>query len=92
MTGPNYLDWFGSQAQLVVTEPELVKEILNNKNENYPKIDLEGYARKLLGDGLSSSKGEKWVKLRKLANQVFHAESLKVINITIFYIITFWSY
>lgn len=49
MTGPNYLDWFGSQAQLVVTEPELVKEILNNKNENYPKIDLEGYARKLLG-------------------------------------------
>lgn len=85
MTGPNYLDWFGSQAQLVVTEPELVKEILNNKNENYPKIDLEGYARKLLGDGLSSSKGEKWVKLRKLANQVFHAESLKV-NITIFYI------
>lgn len=92
MTGPNYLDWFGSQAQLVVTEPELVKEILNNKNENYPKIDLEGYARKLLGDGLSSSKGEKWVKLRKLANQVFHAESLKV-NITIFYIFYFfWSY
>lgn len=89
MTGPNYLDWFGSQAQLVVTEPELVKEILNNKNENYPKIDLEGYARKLLGDGLSSSKGEKWVKLRKLANQVFHAESLKV-NITIFYIFFFF--
>lgn len=67
-----------------MTEPELVKEILNNKNENYPKIDLDGYARKLLGDGLSSSKGEKWVKLRKLANQVFHAESLKV-NITNFF-------
>ncbi|KAL3830597.1 hypothetical protein ACJIZ3_019399 [Penstemon smallii] len=75
--GANFLNWYGPQAQLVVTEAELVKEILNNKNDNYPKIDLEGYAKKLLGDGLSSSKGEKWAKMRKLANHVFHAESLK---------------
>lgn len=74
------MTWYGPQAQLVVTEPELVKEILTNKNDNYPKIDLEGYAKKLLGDGLSSSKGEKWVKMRKLANHVFHAESLKVMR------------
>ncbi|KAK3027257.1 hypothetical protein RJ639_041203 [Escallonia herrerae] len=72
-----FLNWYGPQAQLVVTESELIKEILNNRNEAYPKIDLEGYAKKLLGDGLSSTKGEKWVKLRKLANHVFHAESLK---------------
>ncbi|XP_075522228.1 LOW QUALITY PROTEIN: cytochrome P450 CYP749A22-like [Primulina tabacum] len=75
--GANFLTWYGPQAQLVVTQPELVKEILANKNCNYPKIDLEGYAKKLLGDGLSSSKGEKWAKMRKLANHVFHAESLK---------------
>ncbi|KAL3501533.1 hypothetical protein ACH5RR_035982 [Cinchona calisaya] len=75
--GATYLNWYGLQPQLVVTEPELVKEILNNKNDNYPKIDLEGYARKLLGDGLSSSKGEKWANMRNLANKVFHAESLK---------------
>ncbi|CAI9096418.1 OLC1v1032565C1 [Oldenlandia corymbosa var. corymbosa] len=75
--GPTYLNWHGTQAQLVVTEPDLVKEILNNKNGEYPKIDLEGYAKLLLGDGLSSSKGEKWARMRKLANQVFHAESLK---------------
>ncbi|KAL0446978.1 UNVERIFIED_CONTAM: cytochrome [Sesamum latifolium] len=75
--GANFLNWYGPQAQLVVTEAELVKEILNNKDENYPKIDLEGYAMKLLGDGLSSSKGQKWARMRKLANNVFHAESLK---------------
>ncbi|XP_027152521.1 cytochrome P450 CYP749A22-like [Coffea eugenioides] len=75
--GATYLNWYGPQPQLVVTEPELVKEILNNKNGDYPKIDLEGYAKKLLGDGLSASKGEKWARMRKLANQVFHAESLK---------------
>ncbi|XP_059648720.1 cytochrome P450 CYP749A22-like [Cornus florida] len=75
--GKNFLNWYGPQAQLVVTEAELVKEILNNREDAYPKIELEGYAKKLLGDGLSSSKGEKWAKLRKLANHVFHAESLK---------------
>ncbi|KAI3452927.1 hypothetical protein Pfo_009590 [Paulownia fortunei] len=75
--GANFLNWYGPQAQLVVTEAELVKEILNNKDGNYPKIDLEGYAKKLLGDGLSSSKGKKWAKMRKITNKVFHAESLK---------------
>ncbi|KZV48062.1 hypothetical protein F511_31037 [Dorcoceras hygrometricum] len=75
--GANFLTWYGFQAQLVVNEPELVKEILTNKNDSYPKIDLEGYAKKLLGDGVSSSKGEKWAKMRKLVNHVFHSESLK---------------
>lgn len=63
---------------MVVTEAKLVKEILNDKDGNYPKIDLEGYAKKLLGDGVSSSKGQKWAKMRKLSNNVFHSESLKV--------------
>ncbi|CAI9278801.1 unnamed protein product [Lactuca saligna] len=75
--GRNFLNWYGSQAQLVITEAELIKEILYNKDDVYPKIELEGHAKKLLGDGLSSTKGDKWTKLRKLANGVFHAESLK---------------
>ncbi|XP_055809866.1 cytochrome P450 CYP749A22-like [Solanum dulcamara] len=75
--GANFLYWYGLQPELVVTEPELVKEILSNRNNNYPKIDLEGFSKKLFGDGVASSKGEKWVKMRKLANRVFHGESLK---------------
>ncbi|XP_047977898.1 cytochrome P450 CYP749A22-like [Salvia hispanica] len=75
--GENYLNWYGFQPQLVVTEAELVKEILNNKGGDYPKIDLDGFAKKLLGDGVSSSKGQKWKRMRKLANNSFHAESLK---------------
>ncbi|TXG56671.1 hypothetical protein EZV62_017984 [Acer yangbiense] len=38
---------------------------------------LEGYVKKLLGDGLVMTEGEKWFKLRKLANNAFHGESLK---------------
>ncbi|KAH0643390.1 hypothetical protein KY289_034364 [Solanum tuberosum] len=50
--GPNFLYWYGLQPELVVTEPELLNEILSNRNNNYPKMDLEGFPKKLLGDGL----------------------------------------
>ncbi|KAK4598908.1 hypothetical protein RGQ29_016096 [Quercus rubra] len=33
----NYLQWFGLKAQLVVTELELIKGIMNNRDNNYPK-------------------------------------------------------
>ncbi|KAL5828588.1 hypothetical protein ACOSQ3_018056 [Xanthoceras sorbifolium] len=75
--GKNFINWYGHQAQLVVTEPELIKEILNNKDGSYPKTKLRGYVKKLLGDGLVTSQGEKWFKQRKLANHAFHGESLK---------------
>jgi cytochrome P450 len=76
--GKNYLQWFGPQAQMVITEPELIKEILNNRDNAYPKQDVGDYMKKLLGDGLVTSDGEKWAKMRKLANYAFHADSLKV--------------
>ncbi|KAA8532863.1 hypothetical protein F0562_033020 [Nyssa sinensis] len=75
--GMNFLNWHGSEAQLFVTESELIKEILNNREGAYPKMDMEGYAKKLLGEALITNEGEKWAKIRKLANHTFHAESLK---------------
>lgn len=74
----NFLNWYGPQAQLVVTEPEMIKEILNNRDGAYEKAEALVFAKKLLGDGLATSKGEKWAKQRKLANHAFHAEGLKV--------------
>ncbi|KAK3222802.1 hypothetical protein Dsin_009827 [Dipteronia sinensis] len=75
--GKNFIIWYGHRPQLVVMEPEQIKEILNNKDGSYPKSKLEGYAKKLLGDGLVTSEGEKWFQQRKLANHAFHGESLK---------------
>ncbi|XP_057481380.1 cytochrome P450 CYP749A22-like [Actinidia eriantha] len=75
--GKNFLIWSGPKAQLVITELEFVKEILNNREKCYPKMDTVGYVKKLIGDGLATSEGEKWAKLRKLANHAFHGESLK---------------
>ncbi|CAL8095443.1 unnamed protein product [Prunus armeniaca] len=53
--GKNFLQWYGSQAQLVIGEPELCKEILNNKHRAYPKREPQAYVKKLLGDGLAST-------------------------------------
>ncbi|XP_019149817.1 PREDICTED: cytochrome P450 CYP749A22-like [Ipomoea nil] len=75
--GANFLYWLGPQPELVVTEAELVKEILSDRKGDYPKIELQGFSRRLLGDGIGSSKGEKWARMRKLANNVFHGESLR---------------
>nr|POF06024.1 cytochrome p450 [Quercus suber] len=78
----NYLQWFGPKAQLVVTEPELIKEIMNNRDNAYSKPEAGNYAKKLLGDGLVTSESEKWANMWKLANYAFHAESLKVKRLT----------
>ncbi|KAI3467212.1 hypothetical protein Pfo_023875 [Paulownia fortunei] len=75
--GNNFLIWIGHQPQIIVTEPELVKEILTNKEGVYQKIKPVGHVKKLLGDGLVVAEGEKWSRLRKLANHAFHGENLK---------------
>ncbi|XP_022722687.1 cytochrome P450 CYP749A22-like [Durio zibethinus] len=75
--GKNYLSWDGVRAQLVITEPELIKEVLKNSENAFPKTKLTIYTSRLLGDGLLSTEGEKWAKQRKLADYVFHGESLK---------------
>nr|XP_048318784.1 cytochrome P450 CYP749A22-like isoform X2 [Ziziphus jujuba var. spinosa] len=73
----NYLQWYGTVAQLVVTESELIKEILSNKDGAFPKFETQPLVKKLLGDGLVNNEGEMWAKLRRLANHAFHGESLK---------------
>ncbi|GMN42051.1 hypothetical protein TIFTF001_011266 [Ficus carica] len=76
MYGRNFLQWIGTQHQLIITELELIKEVFNNKNTDYSKTKSKGF-EKIFGDGLVITTGEKWAKLRKLAIHTFHAESLK---------------
>ncbi|CAL5354941.1 unnamed protein product [Camellia sinensis] len=75
--GENYLQWRGPQPQLVVTETQLIKEILNNKDGAFVKTKPSSYGKKLIGDGIVVTRGEKWSKLRKISNYAFHAENLK---------------
>lgn len=75
--GKNFVCWRGPQALLVVSEPEMIKEALSNKNGAYPKPKIEGLAKKLITGGIVAARGEEWYKLRKIANHTFNGESLK---------------
>lgn len=75
--GRSLLKWHGPRPQLVVNEPELIKEILNNREGAYIKAPLTGYLLKLLGDGLVTTEGKKWARQRKIANHAFRAQHVK---------------
>ncbi|XP_017633854.1 cytochrome P450 CYP749A22-like [Gossypium arboreum] len=75
--GKNFVYWDGARAELVISEPELVKEVLKNSENIFQKVKLPEISRKLMGNGLAFTEGEKWAKYRKLANHTFHGESLK---------------
>ncbi|KAK8948628.1 Cytochrome P450 734A1 [Platanthera zijinensis] len=76
-TGRNILTWHGPTPRLVVGEPELAKEILSDRDGLFPKYEPPVFMKKLLGDGLVTSTGQKWARQRKLATQAFHTENLK---------------
>ncbi|KAH0467435.1 hypothetical protein IEQ34_004673 [Dendrobium chrysotoxum] len=75
--GRNVLTWHGSTPRLVVGETELVKEILSDREGGFPKYEPPEFMKKLLGDGLVTASGQKWVRQRKLATHAFRSESLK---------------
>ncbi|KAL4567992.1 hypothetical protein LXL04_023591 [Taraxacum kok-saghyz] len=72
-----FLDWYGPQPELVIMDPQIIKEIASNRNVSLERPDLGSYHKKILGDGLVTSKGEKWARQRKLANHAFSVESSK---------------
>ncbi|ONI06193.1 hypothetical protein PRUPE_5G046700 [Prunus persica] len=53
--GKTFLQWDGPQPVLVIVDPELCKEILNNKHRAYPKSNPVAFVMKLLGNGLVMS-------------------------------------
>lgn len=70
--------WAGPAPRLVIMNPEMVKEVLNN-NFKYPKPKPHPiYKIFIQGLASTSSEGSKWTKRRRLLNPAFHTENLKV--------------
>lgn len=64
---------------VVVTEPELVKEILATQMKSFSKSELEVHVvSQIIGLGLNNVEGEKWALYRRTLNPAFHLEALKV--------------
>lgn len=69
--------WLGPTPAVMITEPELVKEVLS-KNNLYLKQQTSNPLAKLLALGLVTYDKSKWSKHRKIINPAFHLDKLKV--------------
>ncbi|CAL1395189.1 unnamed protein product [Linum trigynum] len=77
--GKNFVFWIGPRPQMVLGEPDLIKEVLSNKDRIFSKSELlSPYVRKIFGQGIVNSEGEKWVKVRRMADFALHGDNLKV--------------
>ncbi|KEH36885.1 putative 11-oxo-beta-amyrin 30-oxidase [Medicago truncatula] len=73
--GKNPFIWSGTTPRLILTEPELIKDVLNRTSElQKPKYEIF----KFLFSGLIIHEGEKWRKHRRLMNAAFQLEKLKI--------------
>ncbi|TYH15352.1 hypothetical protein ES288_A05G034800v1 [Gossypium darwinii] len=73
--------WTGTRPRLIIQDPEMMKEVLANKQGHFQKPPLNPQIL-ILSRGISTLEGEQWYKRRKMINPAFHLEKLKVPSIT----------
>ncbi|XP_057790022.1 cytochrome P450 72A397-like isoform X1 [Salvia miltiorrhiza] len=69
--------WSGPRPCIILTDPELVKEVLT-KSYLYLKPENTNPMTKLLAQGLVSYEKDEWAKHRKIINPAFHLDKLKL--------------
>ncbi len=75
--GDKFFYSYGPIFKIVVTDPNLVKEILTNKL--YYKESLNFMVKfAFFGEGLFTLNGRNWVERRQIMEPSFHHEALKV--------------
>lgn len=67
----------GPQRAYLVSSPDLIKRIVLDNRENYPKGDVYDAFRLLVGNGLVTSDGSFWRRQRRMIQPSFQRESLK---------------
>ncbi|XP_027127196.1 cytochrome P450 CYP72A219-like [Coffea arabica] len=74
--GKNAYLWFGPKPTMLIMDPEITRKV-TQKMEIFQKPQFHPLS-KLLAQGTLVYEGEKWAKHRKLLNQAFHMEKLKL--------------
>ncbi|KAK1404867.1 11-oxo-beta-amyrin 30-oxidase [Heracleum sosnowskyi] len=68
--------WIGPKPLVHITDPDLIKEVLNKFND-FQKPRGGNPFINLVASGLASAEGDKWVEHRKIMNPAFRFEKLK---------------
>ncbi|RVW50412.1 Cytochrome P450 734A1 [Vitis vinifera] len=82
--GKTFIWWVGTKPRLALADPEPIKEVFLNTGVSYDKVGFSPLTRPLFGDGLGGLNGEKWALHRRITNQAFNMERVKVIQISLF--------
>lgn len=70
-----YIVWIPMSPTVLVTSPEGIKQLLNNK-DTMNKGQAYKIIRQFFGDGIITSSSERWTKHRKLVTPAFHRKIL----------------
>jgi hypothetical protein len=84
MYGKTFLYWFGSKPRLAISDPDMIKEVLMNTSGSFKKVRQNPLARLLFGQGLVGLTGEKWAVHRRIINQAFNMERVKVTTFSLY--------
>ena len=79
MYGKTFLYWHGSIPRLVTSDPDLIKEVLLNTGGWFERMEMNPSAKLFFGQGILTLKGDKWALHRRIANQAFKIERVKVL-------------
>ena len=72
------LDWVSNPLPGFVNQPELVKKVLNERPDDFPKSEIiRGALYTLLGEGVFVSNGEKWKQQRRIIDPAFEGGRLR---------------
>lgn len=78
MYGKTFLYWFGPNPRLAISDPDMIKEVLVNSSGSFQKIPFTPLTKNLFGEGLVGLEGDEWAFHRRIVNQAFKVERVKV--------------
>lgn len=80
MYGKTFLYWFGPTPRLAIADPDMIKEVLMNTSGSFMRKPFNPSTKMLFGQGLVGLDGDKWALHRRIVNQAFNMERVKVIH------------